>query len=260
MPSTTKKSKEEEFSLIPREKLLALYAALLRSTMLERTVRENWTSLRSNLRTSPAAAAAVCIDLKPGEYMAAVARDFLPPFVEGRSLGLILSALRTPTSAQRARFAAQVRAAMATARRNRSNGNRKVVAIFGRPATGRQWQTMLRDANNERLPIIFVCNGQSRRRSLRPPRFLPAITVDRDDVVALYRVVSEGMAHARRGNGPTLIECIPWKPLVKAEPGDAIGKLEAYLAQTGISPARRKAAVIAELEAELARRVANSKH
>jgi TPP-dependent pyruvate/acetoin dehydrogenase alpha subunit len=35
----------------------------------------------------------------------------------------------------------------------------------------------------------------------------PGITVDGNDVVAVYRVAQEAIARARRGQGPTLIEC-----------------------------------------------------
>jgi TPP-dependent pyruvate/acetoin dehydrogenase alpha subunit len=40
--------------------------------------------------------------------------------------------------------------------------------------------------------------------------------VDGNDVVAVYRVASEAIAHARKGHGPTLIDCrlsIPADPL-----------------------------------------------
>lgn len=254
MPSESRKTgKNKDFSLISREKLLTLYTGLLRCRILEEFVARNVPVRRSSTRTGSAAAVAVCVDKLPGDEFAAPARDFLPAFVEGRSLALIFSQLHTSTVAQRARFASRARAVLATARKHHRSGNRRIVMIFGRPATGRQWQAMLRTATIERLPIIFVSNGQSHSRSLRPPRYLPAIAVDRDDVVALYRVASEGIAHARRGNGPTLIECIPWPPTGKKS-SDAIAKMETYLAQKGISPARRKAAVIAEFESELSRR------
>ena len=253
MPSNPKK-KEEEFSLISRGKLLALYANLIRCSLLERFIAENAPLRQSASRTSAAAAVATCTDRTLGDSFAAPAQDFLPAFVEGRSLSLIMSGLLTPTTEQRSRFAAQVRAALAEARRYNGKGTRRIVVIFGRPATGRLWQSMLKTANNERLPIIFVCNGQSHLRSLRPVRYLPAISVDRDDVVAIHRVASEGIAHARRGNGPTLIECVAWHGDGDKRKANAIAKMEAYLAQKGISPNRCKAKAVAEFASELARR------
>lgn len=255
MPSTSKRSRQnKDFSLISREKLLTLYAGLLRCRMLEDFVAQNVPARRSASRTRSAAAVAACAGHAPGDEFAAPPRDFLPAFVKGEDLAAIFSALHTPADAQRTQFSKQLHAALAAARKHHENGNRNIMVIFGRPSTGRQWQAMLRAATNELLPIIFVCKGQSHQRSLRPPRYLPAITVDRDDVVALYRVVSEGIAHARRGNGPTLIECVPWHTAGKLVRSDAITNMEAYLAQKGISPVRRKARVKAQFESELAYR------
>jgi TPP-dependent pyruvate/acetoin dehydrogenase alpha subunit len=251
MPRKPKK-KTEEFSLIPREKLLNLYASLVRCNMLERFIAENAPIRRSATRTSAAAAVAACTDRLLGDAFAAPARDFLPAFVEGKSLSLVLSGLSASTAVQRSGFAAQVRAVLAEARRNNGRGKRRIVIIFGRPATGRLWQSLLKTATAERLPIIFVCKGQSHRRSLRPVRHLPAIAVDRDDVVAIYRVASEGIAHARRGNGPTLIECFPWRG--DGTNANAIAKMEAHLAEKGISADRRIARVKAKFESELASR------
>jgi pyruvate dehydrogenase E1 component alpha subunit len=40
---------------------------------------------------------------------------------------------------------------------------------------------------------------------------IPGITVDGNDVMAVYEVVSEAVARARKGDGPSLIECITWR-------------------------------------------------
>lgn len=253
MSSTSKKNgKSEDFSLISRERLLALYAGLLRCNTLDSFIAANLSVRRSPARTRSAASVAACIDRLPGDTIAVPPRDPLPAFVAGKSLDLILAGLRTPARQQRAAFTAEFHAAIAAARQHHRNGNRNIVIVFGRPATGRQWQTTLRTASDECLPIIFVCKGQSHLRAVWPPRHLPAINVDRDDVVAIYRVASEGIAHARRGNGPTLIECVPWYLDVNSEPSSAVAKMEAYLLQKGISPARCKARVAADIASELA--------
>ena len=87
------------------------------------------------------------------------------------------------------------------------------------------WQEALQIAGKRKLPMIFVCwNGSlaeasrgkresGRKGALWPePAFgFPSIAVDGDDVVAVYRVATEAIAHARRGNGPTLISCESWR-------------------------------------------------
>jgi TPP-dependent pyruvate/acetoin dehydrogenase alpha subunit len=56
----------------------------------------------------------------------------------------------------------------------------------------------------------------------------PSISVDGNDVVAVFRVASEAIAHARKGHGPTLIEC----PLENS--GDPIQNMEKYLIRKGL--------------------------
>jgi TPP-dependent pyruvate/acetoin dehydrogenase alpha subunit len=247
------KDSPKTFSLISRRKLLALYAALLRCRMLE----EFASSPRRRANAGhEAPAVAVVLDLKPGDTVAASARDFLPAFVDGTPARAILSASRT--AASRVSFAATVKSAIAAARKHAQMKNRKVAAIFasGSDAFSSAWNNALRIAGAERLPILFI----SQRNAASVPRIksaahtiegFPAINADRDDVVAVYRVAFEALAHARRGNGPTLIECIHW-PFAKDEPThDAILNMERYLDHSGIPYARTKRKTIEDFVREL---------
>ena len=56
----------------------------------------------------------------------------------------------------------------------------------------------------------------------------PVIAVDGNDAVAVYRVASEAIAHARKGDGPTLIECI------RTKAGDPLLNMEKYLVRKGL--------------------------
>ncbi|HWG86231.1 MAG TPA: thiamine pyrophosphate-dependent enzyme, partial [Candidatus Acidoferrales bacterium] len=59
-------------------------------------------------------------------------------------------------------------------------------------------------------------------------KFLPAITVDGNDVVAVYRVAEESTRRAREGLGPSLIEC-------RLETGgDPLAFMESYLRQRNL--------------------------
>ena len=83
------------------------------------------------------------------------------------------------------------------------------------------WHEALARACAQRLPILFVSQSDTPVWAGEPQRTvqdreaglkaqaggLPEIAVDGNDVVAVYRVATEAIAHARRGNGPTLIEC-----------------------------------------------------
>lgn len=99
-------------------------------------------------------------------------------------------------------------------------------------ASGRK---VLDRAIREKLPILFVSlDGlDARPLSYQPPKIrgyaFPSITVDGHDVVAVYRVASEAIAHARKGHGPTLIES------VHVGPGCPLSKMEDYLAAKGLA-------------------------
>ncbi len=68
---------------------------------------------------------------------------------------------------------------------------------------------------------------------------VPAIVVDADDAVAIYRVAQESIGHARIGGGAALMECVPF--VMEGAAGkvrvteDAIAGLERHLVQRGIA-------------------------
>jgi pyruvate dehydrogenase E1 component alpha subunit len=76
-----------------------------------------------------------------------------------------------------------------------------------------------------RLPVVYVCeNNQygmsmSTKRALNIARVsqradsygMAGVTVDGNDVVAVYDAVSEAVERARSGGGPTLVECVTYR-------------------------------------------------
>jgi TPP-dependent pyruvate/acetoin dehydrogenase alpha subunit len=246
------KDSPKTFSLIPRRKLLALYAALLRCRMLEEFAAYPRSKARSRHEAS---AVAIVLDLKPGDTIGASARDFLPAFVDGTPARTILSASRTARS--RAAFAATVKSTIAAARKHARTKNQRVAAIFakGSDASSSAWRNALRIAGAERLPILFVSQRDTPAPRIKSAAHtiegFPAINADRDDVVALYRVAFEALAHARRGNGPTLIECIHWSFAQNEPAPDAILNMERYLDNSGIPYARTKRKTIEDFVREL---------
>jgi pyruvate dehydrogenase E1 component alpha subunit len=88
-------------------------------------------------------------------------------------------------------------------------------------------------ASAQQLPILFVCqrNLEAVQENLDAQSCgFPNLTVDGSDVVAVYRVATESIAHARKGNGPTLIECCFDRSIAH----DPIQKMELYLAGKGL--------------------------
>jgi len=76
-------------------------------------------------------------------------------------------------------------------------------------------------ASVHRLPVIFVCENNTygistsqkqhqmiRDISIRAASYnMPGITVDGNDVMAVYEAAGQAVPRARAGEGPTLIEC-----------------------------------------------------
>ncbi len=71
------------------------------------------------------------------------------------------------------------------------------------------------------LPVLFVCENNRWAISLSQPDHqkvknvadraaaygIPGVTIDGNDVMAVYETVTEALKRAREGKGPTLIEC-----------------------------------------------------
>lgn len=71
------------------------------------------------------------------------------------------------------------------------------------------------------LPVVFVCENNMYGISMSQEKHqkikdvsdraasygIPGVTVDGNDVVAVYEAIKEGVKRARNGEGPSLIEC-----------------------------------------------------
>jgi pyruvate dehydrogenase E1 component alpha subunit len=253
--------------LITNEKLLALYAALLQCRMLERHVRTlrgtRHKAAFGNGHESQVVAAVTV--LGRGDAVCPPPGAITPCLVKGVPVQTILAWLGTETAPQRdaarrviapgADLISQLKAAQRTARLMRKAKSGKAAVLFckGTQIMRGQALDLLCSAAAERLPILFVCDGESTKQDLAAKAYghgLPGIPVDGHDVVAIYRVASEALAHARHGNGPTLIDCKPW-PVGKAKKHDAVSNMEEYLLRKGLFSAQQRAEVKARFAREL---------
>ena len=131
------------------------------------------------------------------------------------------------------------------------------------------------------LPILFVCQNNlwaesvNLRFQTKVPDIsvkaqaygFPGITVDGNDVVAVYRVAQEAITRARRGHGPTLIECKTYRwyghseidPAKYRDPEeverwkakDPIANMEKRLIEEGILNEAKKSKFVAEINKEM---------
>lgn len=101
-----------------------------------------------------------------------------------------------------------------------------VVCFFGDGASNRgTFHESLNLASIWNLPIVFVCENNMYGISYcqrdhmnicdisdRSSAYgIPGVTVDGNDVVAVYETVAEAVKRARSGDGPSLVECKTWR-------------------------------------------------
>ena len=100
------------------------------------------------------------------------------------------------------------------------------VCFFGDGSTNQgTFHEALNLASIWKLPVVFVCENnhfgismsQSRHQAIKDiadraaAYGIPGVAVDGNDVMAVYEAASEAIARARKGQGPTLIECKTWR-------------------------------------------------
>jgi len=269
------------FSLISNEKLLQLYTTMLKCRMIEQrisTLAKQNTSIETLMAANEeAVATGIVLDLLPGDTLAPSHGGFIPSFVKGRSLeaifGRIFSSPSRQSAKSRPRYAAlnlippslslgvQLERAIGAAVDNKKCKKRGITVAFcgsSTDPTGHLYEAM-RHAGKLSLPILLVCHSDSASEEIGRQAQdcgFPGVTVDSDDAVAAYRVATEAITHARRGSGPTLIECKPWvlsghssgrRPTAR----NPILRMEEYLTRKGLFDRKLKSAVTASFRREL---------
>jgi len=122
---------------------------------------------------------------------------------------------------------------------------RNVVVALGAEdtSTAGHWHEAMKFAGIHKLPIIYVLKRGSafdlepakRNPVLDDLSFVaqdcgfPAIIVDSNDAVAVWRVTQESIHRARNGAGPTLIEC----EIQRARSSDPLAQMEHYMKKRG---------------------------
>ncbi len=270
---------KKTFSLISDEKLISLYAAMLKCRMLEERAqalfkRGKFPAGYDSIAGREAAIVGVTIDLLEEDAIVASGHGLLPDFVKGLPAEEVFRQLMSSDGMSHRwpdpGYAALIATGVAMA--NKGHNDKRVAVTFlrGRSSASGAWKEALAFAGAHRLPILFVDSGtpQTRESAGKAEAYdFPCITVDRNDVVAVYRVASEAITHIRKGNGPTLIECMtyrlkgrtptrPSKHLRLGEEGgrsesDPILNMERYLADKGLVHEGLKAGIVAAFTKDL---------
>jgi TPP-dependent pyruvate/acetoin dehydrogenase alpha subunit len=277
--------------LIPPEKLLAIYASMVKCRMLQQKAAGLFQQgrLDADLHASlgrEACAAAVGVDLQAEDILSIAPGDWLPAFAKGLPAEIIFRALapridgHSSSGSEEAKKhnilesgTEQPAIVLDRAEGLRSAKRPAIVAAFFQSdgASRQQWQKVLSAAAEKKLPILFVqhaldgrlANASSARSQSKTPhalfRGVPVIGVDAADPVALYRVAYEAILRARQGRGATLLECAAIPILHTVDPGtnpplpppDSVAIMESYLKGKGISPEPSNRQGVAEFARDL---------
>jgi TPP-dependent pyruvate/acetoin dehydrogenase alpha subunit len=270
-------------SLIDDDKLKQLYTTMLRCRLLTeraRPLRRSKPLLDASLGQE-AIATGCAIDLRSQDTVAVASHGSIVSLVKGVALGevvaqvyarrnsagggLIDNIIRSASSDWGKLFEAAGNVALANKREN--NGNVVVVFTGVGATTLDEWHQALRLAARRSLPVIFVVENnpwtQPAASSRNGVRKLPlktqrdgvtSITVDGNDVVAVYRVAYESLERVRRGGGAVLIEAKPYRQhgqaLLNIE-RDPLTHMEQYLAAKKLFTARWKNGIVQQFSREL---------
>lgn len=206
-------SKTPPQSLIGDENLRQLYAAMLKLRML----RSRDRGVQAKNQFQEACEVGCTMDLRADDSVAIWTNGPLATLVRGLPLNpwqassqqdgvTALNHLQHSHSAERLLMAIGI----AFAYRARKQHNVVVAFSDARGMAGARDCVGL--SVEHRLPIIFVQQSFNTTTSANQPRWrdsrLLTIPVDQRDVIAVYRVAYEAIDKARRGVGPTVIQCV----------------------------------------------------
>ena len=158
-------------------------------------------------------------------------------------------------------LAAQLERVTEVATANKKAKNQLIVVAFcgSSTASPELLHDAMRQIGKRDLPVLLICHSDSESDQIclkAQECDFPGVIVDGDDAVAVYRVATEAMAHARRGSGPTLIDCKPWplngqKSTQRRVTLDPILRMEEYLTRKGLFDKKFKSIVTANFRREL---------
>ena len=263
MAETTETGAAWENPLIPNAKLRQIYRAMVRLRTLARALPAG----RRDGLGMEACLASTSVDLGPGDLVSDALAGGVVEFLRGATLGAVLrpgktrrgpkaecgAAARMPggmgiaeriwavlgAAAALQAAAAQTRVESKAAGESPKDG--RVVVAYVRPGEvpAALWRKALKFAVKQELPVVFVvlpARGAKRAGGVTALALecgVPAIPVDADDAVAIFRVAQESIGRARIGGGVALMECVPFVLAGAAgkrnAASDGIAGLERYL-------------------------------
>jgi TPP-dependent pyruvate/acetoin dehydrogenase alpha subunit len=250
---------EAKFSLISDEKLISLYASMVKCRLLDERLhrlarKKGFADEYCSAAGREAAVVSAAIDLCPGDSIRSSGPGLIAGFVKGAPL---FDLIRQLNSAGRDGLSAQKAPAISDEDASKKGKAIAVAVAFRAESSSSNWRREMRLAGKERIPVLFVSHRKRLSGPARGISGIPRIPVDGNDVVAVYRVASEAITQARKGNGPTLIECVSagasnsHKKIRRGPNSDPIQNMEVYLRGKGLFCEGLKKEIEAEFNCEL---------
>jgi len=258
-------------SLISEEKLKQLYATMLECRLLSQhalRLRNPRRAFYSSSLGQEAIAAGCVIDLEPEDTVVLAPGGSIAGLVKGAELSELIAQLYasrggeprlahniicpSSTADQGFKLASQ----LAQANQQKQTTNVVIAFTTASAAASARWHKSLQFAARHSLPLIIVVENKAGiDLRLKVPRDgLTRITVDGNDVVAVYRVAYESLERVRQGGGPVLIEGRAWqqagKRLRRAET-DPLIHMERYLGARKLFSRRWKAQLVRQFSREI---------
>ena len=215
------------------ELLRRLYVSMLRCRMLSEPMQRLVAGCDSGADCDfaiwhEAIAAGATLELGPEDTLVASPRNFAAQIVKGTQLSAALckngdqvGIAIAGTGGMGSFDPFNLGTAIALAHRLERTRNVVVALCAEDTSSPDRWHEAMKFAGTHKLPIIYVLRCESafetRAATMTPAleeiSFMahdcgfPAVIVDGNDAVAVWRVAQESLHRARNGAGPTLIEC-----------------------------------------------------
>jgi hypothetical protein len=208
---------KEIFSLVPAGAQRAMFAALQRLS-----------TLNGSRTGAEVAEIAACLALRDSDPVVSASTAQGARLVRGN----VLDVEPVRAAASSGRFELATGLAVAAVSPDREH---VALACCGFLESGEDLRRALRVAGDHKLPILYLVANRFERgkphhdfRNLHAEFGVPVLTVDGNDAIAIFRVITEAAHNARFRRGATLIDAMLFSS-AKMGVQDPLRSLEAYM-------------------------------
>ncbi len=194
---------------------MSLFATMLKARLAAKR-------LRAAATTSEAILAGALANLSDNDVIISSTVHPVLEVLRGAEISALLNKknLPTPISEQRIIVSdngacAGIASGFALANRRANSSSVAVLFTPGKQTRNSAFDEACGFAASNQLPLVVITDWTQSRSSSRSHDGtalshwpFPTIAVDGRDVIAVYRVTKEALTAARRGHGPTLVDCV----------------------------------------------------